>query len=113
MPRDDALMLDIARAGRLVQEFTKGMDKEAFLTDVKTQSAPLHQFMVLGEVVKRLSPTFRSRYSQIPWSLIAGMRDRLIHKYDEVDLDLVWQTVERDVPEVLRFIEPLLPSELL
>jgi uncharacterized protein with HEPN domain len=79
MHRDEATLLDIAVAARLVLEFKEGMDKAAFLDDVKTQSSVLHQFMVLGEAVKRLSDDFCSSHPEIPWSLMAGMRDKLIH----------------------------------
>jgi uncharacterized protein with HEPN domain len=89
MHRDDATLLDIATAARLIVEFTKGMDKAAFLDDIKTQSSVLHQLMVLGEAVKRLSDGFRARHPKIPWTLMAGMRDKLIHGYDIVDLEEV------------------------
>jgi uncharacterized protein with HEPN domain len=109
MSRDDATLLDIANATRLIQTFIQGMTKEAFLGDLKTQSAVLHQVTVVSEAVKRLSPAFRERHPIIPWSLMAGMRDHLIHGYDAIDLDEVWKTATRDVPEVLIKIEPLLP----
>ncbi|MDP9143178.1 MAG: DUF86 domain-containing protein [Actinomycetota bacterium] len=82
---------------------------EAFLIDLKTQSTVLHQVTVIGEAVKRLSQAFRDRHPILPWSLMAGMRDQLIHAYDTVDLDEVWKTATRDVPEVLITLEPLLP----
>jgi len=108
MSHDKTTLLDIARAAHLVAEFKKGMDKETFLKDIKTQSAILHQLMVIGEAVKRLSQDFRIHYPEIPWELIAGMRDKLIHGYDIVDLDEVWKTADADVPNLLSFIEPLL-----
>jgi len=111
MARDEATLLDIARAARLVLEFRQGIDEAAFLQDFKTQSAVLHQLMVMGEAVKRLSPDFRARHSEIPWSLIAGMRDKLIHGYDIVDLDEVWRTAVVDVPDLLTSLEPLLPKQ--
>jgi uncharacterized protein with HEPN domain len=110
MPRDDATLLDIVHAARLVLGFTAGMSRSAFGQDLKTQSAVLHQLMVIGEAVKRLSAELRAAHASIPWVLIAGMRDRLIHVYDEVDLDEVWKTVERDIPELLRQVEPLLAT---
>jgi len=111
MARDEATLLDIARAARLVIEFKQGIDKAAFLQDFKTQSAVLHQLMVMGEAAKRLSPDFRARHSEIPWSLVAGMRDKLIHGYDIVDLDEVWRTAVVDVPDLLTSLEPLLPKQ--
>ena len=111
MRRDDTTLLDIARAARLIVEFTAGITKESFLKDLKTQSATLHQLMVMGEAVKRLSTDFRDQNPDISWSLIAGMRDHLIHAYDAVDLDEVWKTAKQDVTDLLAKVEPLLPKE--
>jgi uncharacterized protein with HEPN domain len=110
MPRDEAVLLDIDRAARLVLEFKQGIDKDSFLEDIKTQSAILHQLMVMGEAVKRLSLDLRTKHPEIPWSLVARMRDKLIHGYDIVDLNEVWKTADTDVPELLRLIESLLPT---
>ena len=109
MPRDDATLLVFVNPARLIQTFIQGITKEVFLVDLKTQSAVLHQVTVLGEAVKRLSQAFRDRHPILPWSLMAGMRDQLIHGYDAVDLDEVWKTATHDVPEVLIKLEPLLP----
>ena len=111
MRQDESALLDIARAARLIVEFKKGTDKSAMQRDIKTQSAILHQLMVMGEAVKRLSSSFRDRYPDIPFSLIAGMRDKLIHGYDIVDLEQVWKTADLDVPELLAALESLLPKE--
>ena len=111
MNRDDAVLLDIARSARLVLEFKEGLDKDAFLQDVKTQSAVLHQLLVMGEAVKRLTPQYRDDHPEIPWSLIAGMRDQLIHGYDIVDLEAVWKTADQDVPDLLTWLEPRLPKQ--
>jgi uncharacterized protein with HEPN domain len=110
MHRDEATLLDIASAARLVLDFTEGMDKAEFLGDIKTQSSVLHQLMVLGEAVKRLSDDFRAHHPEIPWTLMAGMRDKLIHGYDIVDLEQVWKTANHDVPDLLQWLEPRLPK---
>ena len=109
MARDDAILLDIVNAARLIQSFIQGMTKEAFLIDPKTQSAVLHQVTVIGEAVKRLSQGFREVHPILPWPLMAGMRDHLIHSYDAVDLEEVWKTANHDVPEVLVKLDPLVP----
>ena len=110
MPRDDAHVLDILKAARLAIEFKGSADKAAFLADAKTQSAVLHQLLVIGEAVKRLSPEFRAAHPEVPWRLIAGARDKLIHFYEGVDLEEVWKMVTSDLPELIRMIEPLAPE---
>jgi len=109
MRRDETTLLDIAEAARLVVSFAQDMSKAVFLDDYKTQSAVLYQLIVMGEAVKRLSSEFRAQYTDIPWSLIAGMRDHLIHGCDIVDWDEVWKTATSDVPDLLTKLEPLLP----
>ena len=109
MSRDDATLLDMLKAARLVVEFKGKLAKKTFLRDVKTQSAILHQLLVVGEAVKRLSEDFRAGHPEIPWIRIAGMRDKLIHQYDAVDLDEVWKTVTKDIAPLISFLERLVP----
>lgn len=111
MQRDDATLLDIAEAARLMGIFLGGISRTDFLNDPKTQSSVLYQLLVMGEAVKRLSKNFRSQNDAVPWSLIAGMRDHLIHAYDTVDWAEVWGTVTQDVPALVIQIEPLLPKQ--
>lgn len=110
MPRDEAHLLDILKAARLALEFKGTADKDAFLADAKTQSAVLHQLLVIGEAVKRLSPEFRAAHPEVPWTLIAGTRDKLIHFYEGVDLEEVWKMLTSDLPELIHLIEPLAPD---
>lgn len=111
MSQDDATLLDILKSARLVGKFKGKLNKTAFFKDLKTQSAILHQLLVLGEAVKRLSDELRVNHPEIPWTLIAGMRDKLIHEYDVVDLDEVWKTVTKDVPHLISVLEPLVPRK--
>lgn len=105
--RDDAAILDILKAARLAQMFVAAMDRDAFLADEKTQSAVVHQLLVIGEAAKRVSEATRTARSAVPWGAMAGMRDKLIHEYDEVDLEEVWQTVVRDLPPLIAALAPL------
>ena len=111
MSRDEGTLLDIVRAARKAIDFGGGMEKAIFLGDEKTQSAVLHQLLVVGEAARRLSEGFRARAAGIPWKPMTGMRDRLIDGYDEVDLDEVWKTLQVDLPRVLRILQPLVPPE--
>lgn len=97
-PRDAALLLDIVAAAQRILAFTDGMDESNFRSDARTHLAVQHQILVIGEAAKRLSPETREHLSGIRWRAIARMRDRLIHGYDTVDLGVVWDTVEHDIP---------------
>jgi uncharacterized protein with HEPN domain len=107
MLRDEATILDMIRACRLVLAFGDGMDEMSFSSDLKTQSAILHQLLVLGEAVKRLSDEFRLAHPEMPWRTIAGMRDNLIHEYDAVDIAEVWKTSTTDIPPLIAALELL------
>jgi len=111
MLRDPAILLDIVLACRRILTFIDGIDRDGFLHDEKTQSAVLHQLLVIGEATKRLSDSFRATHAGVPWREIAGMRDRLVHHYDAVDLDEVWRTVIADLPGLLQELGPLVPEE--
>ncbi len=99
------------KAAQLVVEFREDMSKKSFLEDAKTQAAILHQLLILGEAAKRVSPGFRERHQEIPWKMIAGRRDKLIHEYDNVDLDEVWKTVRSDIPRLISQLEALIPRK--
>ena len=111
MSRDSASLLDIVRAGQLVLQFAQGVDREQLASDVLRQSAILYQISIMGEATKRLSREFRQLHSEVPWDDVAGMRDIIAHQYDRVDLDIVWQVIQRNIPELLDMITPLLPVQ--
>jgi uncharacterized protein with HEPN domain len=110
--RDDATLLDIINAAQLVVEWSAGIEKATFLADRKSQSAIERQLEILGEATKRLSTPFREQHPHIPWRQIAGLRDVLIHRYDDVNPDLLWETVSVAVPALIIALEGLLPPGL-
>lgn len=110
MLSDDAALLDMLNACRSALVFLGARDRSGFLDDPKTQSAVLHQLLLLGEATKRLSKTIRDQHPQIPWREIAGLRDRLIHAYDHVDLEMVWIMLQKRVPMLLQFLEEYAPK---
>jgi len=109
MQRDEATLVDLHKASRLALHFVEGMTRETFLEDSKAQAAALHELMIIGEAAKRLSRDFRDEHPDIRWRSMAGMRDKLIHAYDAVDLEEVWKTLRTDIPELLNFLEPFVP----
>lgn len=104
MPRDDSLLLDMLRAAEQIEQFTDSMDFEQFRADIKTQSAVLHQFLLIGEIAKRLSDDFKQAHSSVPWSAMARMRDKLIHHYRGVDLREIFRAADADIPRLIEFL---------
>jgi len=111
MSRDEATVLDILRAARLAARFQGDLDRAGFLQDLKTQSSVIHQLLVIGEAVKRLSEQFRANHPEVPGSTMAGMRDVLVHSYDKVDLAEVWKAVAVEIPRVIALLERIAPPE--
>jgi uncharacterized protein with HEPN domain len=90
MKSDIAYVGDILESARLIRQYVARSDRESFQADSLLQDAIVRRLEIIGEATKRLSDTFRARYPEVRWKQMAGMRDLLIHDYDEVDLDLVW-----------------------
>jgi len=86
-----------------IQAYTDGLDAESFKSSSITCDAVLHNLMIIGEAARHIPAEFQSQ-SQVPWHLMKGMRNVLVHDYLNVDLQMIWQTVQVDLPHL---IEPL------
>lgn len=100
-------LADIIHAIDLIEQFTHGIDRHAFMHDEKTVFAVIRCLEIIGEAVKRIPQDFRETHSQIPWKIMAGMRDRLIHGYDIVNYEIIWNTIQKDIPGIKPDIEQL------
>ena len=98
-------MLDAARKA---EEFVRGRNREDLDADEKLTLALVRLIEVLGEAAKGVSQTFRETHPEISWREIAGTRDRLIHGYFDVDLNIVWQIVTKDLPALILQLEKIL-----
>ena len=106
--KDQASLLDIRDAALAIAEFLQDIDHDEFIEDRKTQSAVIHQLLIIGEAVKRLSDDFRTDHPEVPWSLIARTRDILVHHYEGIDIEQVWRIAVNDLPSLLESIANLL-----
>ena len=97
----------LERADRIAEYVRDG--RAAFLTDYKTQDAVIRNFEVIGEAAKRVPPAYRAAHPSVPWQLMAGFRDVLIHGYEGVDINRVWITATNDLPSVRAAIAAILP----
>jgi uncharacterized protein with HEPN domain len=111
MWKDETTLLDIDVAARRIAGFVQGFAFEQFVADERTWSAVLYQIGVIGEAVKRLSEPFRALHPSIPWPQMAAMRNLVIHAYDAVDFERVWDTATVSIPDLRAAIAPLLSPE--
>jgi len=108
MRRDRAYLKHILEAITNIEKFVEDLTKEGFFENVEKQYAVLRGLEIIGEATKNLSKDLKVKYREIPWREIAGMRDKLIHEYFGVDLELVWVTIEDKLPEFKKQILKIL-----
>ncbi|MDK9701752.1 MAG: DUF86 domain-containing protein [Sulfuritalea sp.] len=97
----------------LARSFTEGMAKPDFFADRKTQQAVILNLIVLGEAASRIAaecPEFTVAHPALPWQQMRGMRNRMAHGYFDIDLDVVWETVQTSLPDLLRQLGVIVES---
>ena len=104
---DKILLFDIVECCERIANYIAGVSREAFDENHLLQDALIRKLEVIGEATKGLSAGVTDANPEIPWRQIAGMRDRMVHQYFRVDLDIVWQTVTSEIPKLHLQIGPL------
>ena len=98
--REPAILLDdIRTALGKIERYTAGLSREAFLHDDKTIDAVVRNLEIIGEAVKQLPAEFKAGHAGIPWAQIAGLRNRIVHDYAGIDLEIIWQVLQTALPE--------------
>jgi uncharacterized protein with HEPN domain len=90
---------DVQKAIRDIEEFTAG-GEQTFYSDKMIQSAVIYQIQIIGEAVYKLSEEFKKKYMEIPWARIERTRHILVHDYFDVNLNIVWTIIQKDLPEL-------------
>jgi uncharacterized protein with HEPN domain len=106
MKDDKAYLLHILDAAKQIGEYTRS-GESAFLSDRMIHDAVIRNFEIIGEAVKNLSEGLKANNPGTPWKDIAGMRDKLVHEYFGVKLQLVWQSVQKDLPPLVKTVEEI------
>ena len=111
--RPETLYLaDIIEAAEAIAEFVQGLDELDFTQDAKTQSAVIQKLIIIGEAAARLPQDFKDRYPQIEWRDVIAFRNILVHAYFSINLTIIWQTVQHEVPTLRQEIIEIIQQEI-
>jgi len=94
-----------------IETYLSGLSKEAFDADQRTQDAVLRRLEIIGEASRRIPESFKDRYPDVAWNKAIGMRNILIHEYDDLASDIIWETLQRDIPRLKLQLLDLLASQ--
>lgn len=108
--RDIDYLQDILEAIQRILDYTGNTTWQEFLVDHKTQDAIIRNLEVIGEATKKISDDIRDVYPEIPWRDITGTRDRLVHHYFGVNLEIIWQIAKNDLPVLFSQIKNVLDN---
>jgi uncharacterized protein with HEPN domain len=103
--RDKGRIDDILEAIEHIKRYTHGVSESKFLLEPMLQDAVIRRLMIIGEAASKLSAQTRARHADIPWSMIIGMRNILIHDYNRSDISLLWSTVKNDLPALQKALK--------
>ena len=95
----------------MIRSYLEGVVLDEFLRDTKLQDSVIRRLEIIGEAAGRISAQFRDKHPEILWNKMRGMRNWMIHHYDDVDLYIVWNTVQDNILQLLELLEPLVPPE--
>ncbi len=107
---DTDFLNDSKEAILRINVYVENLSYEEFLNDIKTQDAVVRNLEIIGEAIKNISEELKKKYPKIPWKDLAGVRDKLIHHYFGVNLDIVWNIVKEELPGIILQLEEILKA---
>lgn len=107
---DKASLYDALSAAKKIEQFVRDVDWIGFQSNDEKSSAVYGQLVILGEACTRLSPEIRAQHNDVPWRQIVGMRNRIIHGYDEINWEIVWQVATDHVPQLIGQVSDILDA---
>src|SRR5689334_3947070 len=108
-PRELHYLLDMLNAAKLAQNFVAGITWETFQIDLMRQAAVTRQIKIIGEAARRISEATHTELPDIPWRDLIGMRNRIVHEYDRLSLEIIWEATQIHIPQLIAYIDPLIP----
>jgi uncharacterized protein with HEPN domain len=111
MSRDDTYLVDILESAKIALDYVSGKSWGEFKEDLQCQDAVVRRIEIIGEAARRVSQQTRDKYSQIPWREMTSMRNLVIHEYDVVDINQVWDTLQNKIPPLIEELARIVPPE--
>lgn len=104
----ELLLQDIEESINKIKSYTSGMSFEMFQNDDKTIDAVIRNFEVIGEAANRIPDEIKDRFNKVNWHRIRGFRNRIVHDYMGVDLEIIWEIIEKNLDELIEQIEEII-----
>mgnify|MGYP001589855438 FL=1 len=101
---------DVLSAVKKINKFCKTIDKDDFMKNELLMDAVVRNLEIIGEASSKLTAAFKERYKEIEWRKIIGMRNRIIHAYDTVNFEIVWDVIREDLPELKKKLKQIVSS---
>jgi uncharacterized protein with HEPN domain len=111
MSRDDTYLVDILESAKIALDYVFDKTWDEFYKDIQCQDAVVRRIEIIGEAARRVSQETRDKYPQIPWREMTSMRNLVIHEYDVVDINQVWDTVQNKIPPLIEELVKIVPPE--
>ena len=111
MQRDLQFLLDMLQSAELIVTYIAQCEKDEFVSNVQLQDSVIRRLLVIAEAARRVSETTRQTLPNISWQEINGMRNRLVHEYDDVNLNIVWDVVQSEIPPLIEVLKTKIPPE--
>ncbi|MBD2424802.1 DUF86 domain-containing protein [Phormidium sp. FACHB-1136] len=111
MQRDLQFLLDMLQSAELVMIYINQCEKEIFIQNIQLQDSVIRRLLIIAEAAKRVSEATRQTLPDIAWQEINGMRNRLVHEYDDINLNIVWDVIQTEVPHLIEVLKETIPPE--
>ena len=111
MQRDPQFLLDMLQSAELIVDYTAQCSKDDFMASSQLQDAVIRRLLIIAEAARRVSEATRQTLPTIAWQEINGMRNRLVHEYDDVNLNIVWDVVQLEIPPLIEGLKSQIPPE--
>ena len=111
MSRDDTYLVDILESAKIALDYIFDKTWDEFYEDIQCQDAVVRRIEIIGEAARRVSQEARDKYPQIPWREMTSMRNLVIHEYDVVDINQVWDTLQNKIPPLIEELVKIIPPE--